>query len=93
MLIELAKSDHPVRLQVDRTGIDADYLKSIKYQTDDNRIPQDVMMNIIQSKKDELIELMTKNTWIPEEVDPEVLDKLKYSVRKLKVNGLRMYLN
>ena len=88
MLIEVFESGTLVPMKLDRTGIDSDYIKSIKYQTDDNRIPLEDMIKILEEKKSRLLKAVESNTCVPDHISQDTVERLKDSVYKIRMNRL-----
>ena len=78
---ESEKAGTVVPLRINREGIDADWLKELKYN---NKYSAKELLDMLIEKKNKLEELMEKTTVIPNSIPKEVIDALNESCKLLK---------
>lgn len=78
---ESEKAGTVVPLRINREGIDADWLKELKYN---NKYSAKELLDMLIEKKNKLEELMDKTTVIPNKIPKEVIDALNESCKLIK---------
>jgi hypothetical protein len=81
---ESEKAGSIIPLRINREGIDANWLKEIKYN---NKYSANELLEMLIEKKNKLEELSAKTTVIPKHIPAEVITKLNESCKLIKRNA------
>lgn len=72
-----------VPLRINREGIDADWLKELKYN---NKYSANELLEMLIEKKNKLEELMKNTTVIPEHISPKVVELINRCCKRIKTS-------
>ena len=86
---ESEKAGTVVPLRINREGIDADWLKELKYN---NKYSANELLEMLIEKKNKLEELMKNTTVIPEHISPVVVEFINRSCKRIKTKLYLRYL-
>ena len=81
---ESEKAGSIIPLRINREGIDADWLKKLKYN---NEYSASELLEMLIEKKNKLEELIAKTTVIPKHIPAEVIAKFNESCKLVKRNA------